>query len=232
MIEGKGTEVLLHALARIRDDSLQAEIAGEGPARDALESLAHRLGIAPRVHFRGPVNDMAAFWQTCDLAVVPSHPPHVESFGIVAIEAMASGLPVVATANGALPELVTHGRSGTIVPKAIPTRSRQRSTRTRPTPTSASRRAAKGGPTASAGSAFRPLRAGLPGAVRVPGDRRGADGRLMQASAATAGRAAAEARLDRAAGRSPIATRSGRASSDAGLPGQPAPGSAPTRPLC
>ena len=63
---------------------------------------------------------MAAFWQTCDLAVVPSHPPHVESFGIVAIEAMASGLPVVATANGALPELVTHGRSGTIVPEGDP----------------------------------------------------------------------------------------------------------------
>jgi|KBSMisStandDraft_5_1062788.scaffolds.fasta_scaffold198742_2 glycosyltransferase involved in cell wall biosynthesis len=120
LIEGKGTEVLLHALARIRDDSLRAEIAGEGPARDALESLANRLGIAPRVHFRGPVNDMAAFWQTCDLAVVPSHPPHVESFGIVAIEAMASGLPVVATANGALPELVTHGRSGTIVPEGDP----------------------------------------------------------------------------------------------------------------
>ena len=120
LIEGKGIEVLLHALAQIPDDSMRAEIAGEGPARDALESLAHLLGIAPRVRFRGLVNDMAAFWQTCDLAVVPSHPPHVESFGIVAIEAMASGLPVVATENGALPELVTHGRSGTIVPEGDP----------------------------------------------------------------------------------------------------------------
>jgi glycosyltransferase involved in cell wall biosynthesis len=120
LIEGKGTDVLLHAIARIADESLRAEIAGEGPERDALESLAHRLGIAARVRFRGLVTDMPAFWQDCDLAVVPSHPPHVESFGIVAIEAMASGLPVVATTNGSLPELVAHGRTGTIVPERDP----------------------------------------------------------------------------------------------------------------
>ena len=75
---------------------------------------------APIEIFSGLVTDMAAFWQECDVAVVASHPPHIESFGIVAIEAMASGLPVVATTNGALPELVADGRTGTIVPEGDP----------------------------------------------------------------------------------------------------------------
>jgi len=116
LIEGKGAAILLHALARIHDESMSAEIAGEGPARGGLESLAHRLGIATRVRFRGLVGDMSAFWQGCDLAVVPSHPPHVESFGIVAIEAMASGLPVVAAGAGGVTDLVEDGRTGMLFP--------------------------------------------------------------------------------------------------------------------
>ena len=97
---------------------MNAEIAGLGPERSSLESLVRRLGIRGRVRFRGLVDDMPAFWNACDIAVVPSHPPLVESFGLVAIEAMASGLPVVATTNGALPEVITDGRTGTIVPEA------------------------------------------------------------------------------------------------------------------
>jgi glycosyltransferase involved in cell wall biosynthesis len=120
LIEGKGADVLLQALARIQDESLRAEVAGDGPERSALESLARQLGIAQRVRFRGMVTDMPEFWQECDLAVVPSHQPLVESFGIVAIEAMASALPVIVTANGALPELVADGRTGTIVPESDP----------------------------------------------------------------------------------------------------------------
>lgn len=120
LIEGKGADVFLNALARMGDQSVRAEIAGGGPERDALESQARRLGIAERVRFRGVVGDMPAFWRACDIGVVPSHAPNIESFGLVATEAMASGLPVVATTNGALPEVVVHGRTGTIVPEADP----------------------------------------------------------------------------------------------------------------
>jgi glycosyltransferase involved in cell wall biosynthesis len=120
LVAGKGGDVLLHALAKIRDESVRAEIAGDGHERAALESLARRLGVTSRVRFHGIVDDMPAFWRACDVAVVPTRHPLVESFGLAAIEAMASGLPVVATANGALPELVAHGRTGTIVPEADP----------------------------------------------------------------------------------------------------------------
>ena len=57
---------------------------------------------------------MAAFWQDCDIAVVPS--VRGESFGMVAVEAMACGKPVVASDRGALPEVVIHGQTGLIYP--------------------------------------------------------------------------------------------------------------------
>lgn len=120
LIEGKGADVLLHALARIRQRSVEVAIAGDGPERGALESLARRLGVAARVHFRGIADDMPTFWRACDIAVVPTRQPLVEGFGLVAVEAMASGLPVVVTANGALPEIVKEGRTGTILPEADP----------------------------------------------------------------------------------------------------------------
>jgi len=99
---------------------MTALIAGDGPERGSLEALAKRLRIADRVAFVGLQTDMPCFWRQCDVAVVPSHAPHVESFGLVAVEAMASGLPVVASRNGALPEIVVDSRTGTIVPEADP----------------------------------------------------------------------------------------------------------------
>jgi glycosyltransferase involved in cell wall biosynthesis len=120
LIRGKGADVLLRALARMADSSTKAEIAGDGPERSSLESLAQRLGISARVRFRGVLADMPAFWRACDVAVVPSRQPLIESFGLTAVEAMSSGLPVIAARNGALPEIVADGRTGTIVPEADP----------------------------------------------------------------------------------------------------------------
>jgi glycosyltransferase involved in cell wall biosynthesis len=113
LIQGKGIGTLLHAVAELARDSVKLEIAGDGPERKSLEALAAKLGIADRVRFRGWVHDMSTFWRSCDVAVVPSE-EWIESFGMVVIEAMAAGLPILATRSGALPELVVDGETGAL----------------------------------------------------------------------------------------------------------------------
>jgi len=120
LVKGKGADVLLESIRRMSDGSVTALLAGDGPQRRSLEMLAKRLGIASRVAFVGIQSDMASFWRRCDLAVAPSHAPLAESFGLAAVEAMASGLPIVASRNGALPEIIADARTGTIVPEADP----------------------------------------------------------------------------------------------------------------
>ena len=90
-------------------------IAGDGPERLRLESMAHALTGGPNIEFVGIVDDMQAFWQHCDVAAtVPTS--FIESFSMVTLEAMASGRPIIATLNGAIPELIVDGESGTLVP--------------------------------------------------------------------------------------------------------------------
>ena len=84
------------------------ELAGEGPQRARLEELARPLG--DRVRFLGHVSDMAAAFARADVVVLPSLD---EAAGSVLIEAMASGVPVVASAVGGIPELV--GDAGILV---------------------------------------------------------------------------------------------------------------------
>lgn len=114
LVGGKGFEVLIKALAHT--DSccpMRLRIAGDGPERQALEMLAQGHDSVD-VEFMGHVPHMPEFWRNCHVAVVPSHGVQ-EAFGMVAIEAMASGLPVIASNNGGLPEVVEHGRSGLVV---------------------------------------------------------------------------------------------------------------------
>ncbi len=115
LIPGKGADDAIAAIVQAsRRTELRLLIAGDGPERSSLRALAGRLGAADSVQFLGLVDDMPAFWQECDMAIFPSH-QFVESFGMAAIEAMACGKPVVATRNGAAPELVADGVTGTIV---------------------------------------------------------------------------------------------------------------------
>jgi glycosyltransferase involved in cell wall biosynthesis len=114
LIPGKGALTLIEALARTTSD-IRAVVAGDGPERHALERAARLLGVAGRVRFCGATLDMPAFWEDVDVGVVPSHPPHVEAFGIVATEAMACGRPVIASRNGGLPEVVADGLTGHLI---------------------------------------------------------------------------------------------------------------------
>ena len=95
-VHKKGFDVLLHAAARAAAQGapFRLEIGGDGPERVSLKALAARLGIADRVTFCGWIDDVAAFLADADLFVLPSR---IEPFGIVVLEAMACGVPIVAT---------------------------------------------------------------------------------------------------------------------------------------
>lgn len=112
----KGFDVLLDALARLPEERLT--LVGDGPLRAALEAQAERLGIADRVEFAGtlPKREVAELMRRARLVVVPSR---FETSGVVAIEALASGAPVVASRVGALPELLAES-GGALVPPDDP----------------------------------------------------------------------------------------------------------------
>nr|WP_249419798.1 glycosyltransferase [Rhabdothermincola salaria] len=107
----KGVDVAVRAVAAVADAELV--VVGDGPERGALVALADRSGVADRVRFRGPVDhdDLGAVYAALDVVVVPSleTPAWVEQFGRVAVEAMASGVAVVVSDSGALPEVVGDG---------------------------------------------------------------------------------------------------------------------------
>lgn len=121
-----GLDLLLEAFAWLEPAAAERAgspltlwIAGEGPDRAALEKQTLRLGVAPHVQFLGalPHERMPAFLWGLDLFVNPSR---AESFGVAALEAAASGLPVVASRVGGLPEIVLDGETGVLVPPEDP----------------------------------------------------------------------------------------------------------------
>ena len=116
LIPHKGVDVLLRAVAL--DDRMTAEIFGAGPEMDALVATAGALGIRDRVVFHGHVDeeDIPSTYHRFDVLAVPSIPTPgwIEQFGRVVVEAQASGVPVVASDSGALPDVV--GDEGLLVP--------------------------------------------------------------------------------------------------------------------
>ncbi|TCD46976.1 N-acetyl-alpha-D-glucosaminyl L-malate synthase BshA [Chlorobium sp. N1] len=82
---------------------------GDGPERSEAETAVRRLGIAGRVRFLGRIDEIVPLLSVSDLMLMPSN---VESFGLAALEAMACGVPVVATDAGGFPEFIENGRHG------------------------------------------------------------------------------------------------------------------------
>lgn len=116
---GKGVDVLLDALARTGPGTTLV-LAGDGPQRATLEAQARTLGIAARTTFLGRVGraEVTTLLQTSAALVLPCRQP--ESFGLVGVEAMAHGLPVVASGLGGVREWLDHGRTGLEVPPLDP----------------------------------------------------------------------------------------------------------------
>jgi len=114
----KGQDVLLEALAKVRTErpDVHLVIIGRPKHKSSTPALIDRLGLGDAVRFEYGISDerVVELYAEAELAVVPSR---YEGFSLPAIEAMASGTPLVATDGGALPEVVgTRGVSGFVVP--------------------------------------------------------------------------------------------------------------------
>lgn len=124
LIAKKGIKTALRAFAKFRADHPKAKfvIAGEGPQREELEDFAMELGVREAVEFRGFLTqrDLAELYTRSHVFVHPSEvtsDQNQEGVPNAMLEAMATGLPVLATLHGGIPEAVTHDRTGLLVPE-------------------------------------------------------------------------------------------------------------------
>jgi glycosyltransferase involved in cell wall biosynthesis len=108
----KGQDVLVEAFSRV-PGAPWLLLVGDGPDRRRLEALARRLRVSDRVVFAGYRADVPRVLAAMDVFASASHE---ESLGMSVLEAMAAGLPVVATRVGGLAECVSHGETGLLVP--------------------------------------------------------------------------------------------------------------------
>ncbi len=111
----KGVATFLRAVARVAPQFPEAHfvVAGDGPQRHELAAMAEDLGLGERVHFLGFHADAAALMKSLNVLVVPSM---TEGSPLVTLEAMAAGVPVVASAVGGIPDQIRHDKEGLLVP--------------------------------------------------------------------------------------------------------------------
>jgi colanic acid/amylovoran biosynthesis glycosyltransferase len=119
LVEKKGIRVALQALADLRarrpDLALRYRVIGDGPLAEPLRDLVSRLGLRDVVEFAGarPTPEVMKAMDRAHLYLLPSL---MEQAGYVLLEAQASGLPIIATRVGGVPEMVQEGRSAILVP--------------------------------------------------------------------------------------------------------------------
>jgi glycosyltransferase involved in cell wall biosynthesis len=110
LVPWKGIDVLLRAFAKVADPAIRLLIVGDGPEESSLKMLSAALNLQSRVSFLGLRDDVNLLLRGADILVHPAL--YAEPFGLVIAEAMASGLAVIASAVGGVPELIEHDQSG------------------------------------------------------------------------------------------------------------------------
>ena len=126
LVERKGVHILLDALARLPEEPpVYLEVVGDGPEREPLEHRARALGVDGRVSFRGylPNEALEDSLLRCDALVLPAirdSKGDVEGLGVVLLEAMGFGHPVIASNSGGIVDIVRPGENGLLVPPGDP----------------------------------------------------------------------------------------------------------------
>jgi colanic acid/amylovoran biosynthesis glycosyltransferase len=122
LIDKKGIAYALEALALLENEPFEYVIIGDGPLREPLELQARSFGLMGKVRFLGwqDSGTIRRYLKDADIFLAPSittESGDKEGIPVVLMEAMASGVPVVTTSNGAIRELVEDGRTGFLVPE-------------------------------------------------------------------------------------------------------------------
>jgi len=118
LVEQKGFDILIQSLAQLPPEiKWQCQIAGTGPLQDDLNNLIKSLNLENRISLIGPCSDMRQFFSQLDIFIIPSR---WEGLGLVALEAGAAGVPVIASATDGLQEIIQHRYSGFLVENIQP----------------------------------------------------------------------------------------------------------------
>jgi len=115
LIPSKGIDLFIEAMAVAKkiNPHIKGVIVGDGPEKFRLQELAENLGISDSIMFLGHRTDVPMLLLAFDLFILSSRQ---EGFGISILEAQCSGLPVIASASGGIPEIISHGVNGLLFP--------------------------------------------------------------------------------------------------------------------
>ncbi len=114
LVANKRFDLLVRALAKLEDPKARLTILGDGPERQNLLQLASQLGVSERLFMPGFVHNTGDYYASAKCFILASTK---ETFGLVLVEALAYGLPVLATSRGGPPEVLEHGQYGILLGK-------------------------------------------------------------------------------------------------------------------
>jgi glycosyltransferase involved in cell wall biosynthesis len=122
LVPEKGAGDFIRALARAKQEDVIGVICGDGPMRGELDQMVRDRALEERIAFEGWLSpqEIACRMEGADALLIPSKRSEdgwVEAQGIVLVEAMRRGLPILAAASGGIPGLIEHGRTGWLFPE-------------------------------------------------------------------------------------------------------------------